>query len=71
MFNGGIPDIAVRGGREIGGIPGIDILDIGGKLGILGKLAAGRPTTRENYSTTTLKHQAYISTFQASNIISR
>ena len=49
VFNGGIPDIAVRGGREIGGIPGIDILDIGGKLGILGKLAAGKPTKIQNY----------------------
>ena len=37
VFIGGMPGTDVRGGSEIGGIPGIDIFDIGGKLGNPGK----------------------------------
>ena len=32
-----MPGTAVSGGREMGGIPGIEMLEMGGKLGIAGK----------------------------------
>ena len=34
---GGMPVTAVRGGREMGGMPGIEMLEMGGKLGSAGK----------------------------------
>ena len=34
---GGMPGTAVSGGREMGGMPGIEMLEMGGKLAIAGK----------------------------------
>ena len=48
VFIGGMPDTEVNGGRDMGGIPGMFIFDMGGKLGNPGIGAApGAPVTIE------------------------
>ena len=46
-----MPGTAVRGGREMGGMPGKEMLEMGGKLGSPGMGAIpGKPTTTETFT---------------------